>query len=95
MEGQAGNPEHNRFVAANQLAHAGYRDEAFPILRDIALNGSDRVTRYDCLYILWQMGDERSRQVMEDAGKIPGLSDSASSFLSRWQKGCRGFSTSK
>ena len=81
-----------RFVAGSKLAHAGYRDDAFQILKEVALGGSgDRITRYDCIYILWQMGDERSKGVMESALQVPDLKDSAQSFLNRWQKGCRGY----
>ena len=66
-----------RFVAGSKLAHAGYRDDAFRILKEVALSGSgDRITRYDCIYILWQMGDERSKGVMESALQVPDLKDS-------------------
>lgn len=91
-DGASSQPPHKRFVAGSKLAHANYRDDAFPILKDVALGGNgDRITRYDCLYVLWQMGDDRSKAVMESALQVPDLKDSARSFLDRWQKGCRGY----
>jgi HEAT repeat protein len=91
-DGAPSAPPQKRFIAGHKLVHAGYRDEAFPILKDVALGGKgDRITRYDCLYDLWQMGDDRSKGVMESALQVPDLKESAQSFLDRWQKGCRGY----
>ncbi|MDD5304529.1 MAG: HEAT repeat domain-containing protein [Elusimicrobia bacterium] len=89
-DGQATKPENQRVGAAFKLALAGYQDDAFPILKDLVLNGSGFM-RYDCMYKLWQMGDDRSREVMMAAVNIPSVKSAAESFLSRWKKGCRGY----
>lgn len=93
-DGQSTKPDNQRVGAAFKLALAGYQDDAFPILKDLVLNGSGFM-RYDCMYKLWQMGDDRSREVMVAAVNIPSVKSSAESFLSRWKKGCRGYVDTK
>jgi HEAT repeat protein len=81
-------PEQIRFTAASMLARAGYKDQAVPLLSDLALNGANLGTRGNSLQILSQFGDDQSKEIVVKASSIPELKRTADGIFQNWPGGC-------
>lgn len=87
---QPESPDKDRYWAAQNWAHDGLSEKAIPLYREVLLNGTDDASRYKCLRDLWRLKTDETKEIMNQAAKLPDIGTSAQYALNHWDEGCRG-----
>ena len=83
-------PDKDRYWAAQNWAHEGFREKAIALYRDVLVKGSDDTSRYKSLRDLWRMQDEPARKILQEAAQLPDIGSSVQYALNHWPEGCHG-----
>ena len=78
------NVEDLKFVAATMLARSGYEKEALPTLTEIIKTGNNFEHRWKSMRLLQDLGDEKSKKIIEEAKEIEELKLIAEDILKYW-----------